>query len=312
MLIKQVMEVFDVLDSSTVDGAAVKKYLQSVNPEANVEVYPLEGPKGSTDMVKVRIPGTNGKSKGGSAPTIGLLGRLGGIGARPEMIGFVSDGDGALCALAVAAKLLDMQTKGDYLEGDVFVSTQICPHAPTAPHKPVPFMGSPVEMSQVNREEVSPELDAILTVDTTKGNRVINTRGFAISNTVKEGWILRVSEDLLEIMQRTTGQLPYVFPLSMQDITPYGNDVYHLNSILQPCTATKAPVVGVAITTETMVPGCATGSSHFADIEETARYMMEVAKSFGRGEVSFYDEKEYERLVKLYGRMDQLQTLGNE
>ena len=312
MLIKQIMEVFDVLDSSTVDGAAVKKYLQSVNPEANVEVYPLEGPKGSTDMVKVRIPGTNGKSKGGSAPTIGLLGRLGGIGARPEMIGFVSDGDGALCALAVAAKLLDMQTKGDYLEGDVFVSTQICPHAPTAPHKPVPFMGSPVEMSQVNKEEVSPELDAILTVDTTKGNRVINTRGFAISNTVKEGWILRVSEDLLEIMQRTTGQLPYVFPLSMQDITPYGNDVYHLNSILQPCTATKAPVVGVAITTETMVPGCATGSSHFADIEETARYMMEVAKSFGRGEVSFYDEKEYERLVKLYGRMDQLQTLGNE
>lgn len=312
MLIKQVMEVFDVLDSSTVDGAAVKKYLQSVNPEANVEVYPLEGPKGSTDMVKVRIPGTNGKSKGGSAPTIGLLGRLGGIGARPEMIGFVSDGDGALCALAVAAKLLDMQTKGDYLEGDVFVSTQICPHAPTAPHKPVPFMGSPVEMSQVNKEEVSPELDAILTVDTTKGNRVINTRGFAISNTVKEGWILRVSEDLLEIMQRTTGQLPYVFPLSMQDITPYGNDVYHLNSILQPCTATKAPVVGVAITTETMVPGCATGSSHFADVEETARYMMEVAKSFGRGEVSFYDEKEYDRLVKLYGRMDQLQTLGNE
>ena len=228
------------------------------------------------------------------------------------MIGFVSDGDGALCALAVAAKLLDMQTKGDYLEGDVFVSTQICPHAPTAPHKPVPFMGSPVEMSQVNKEEVSPELDAILTVDTTKGNRVINTRGFAISNTVKEGWILRVSEDLLEIMQRTTGQLPYVFPRSMQDITPYGNDVYHLNSILQPCTATKAPVVGVAITTETMVPGCATGSSHFADVEEAARYMMEVAKSFGRGEASFYDEKEYERLVKLYGRMDQLQTLGNE
>ena len=26
MLIKQIMEVFDVLDSSTVDGAAVKKY----------------------------------------------------------------------------------------------------------------------------------------------------------------------------------------------------------------------------------------------------------------------------------------------
>ena len=40
--------------------------------------------------------------------------------------------------------------------------------------------------------------------------------------------------------------------------------------------------------------------------------MMEVAKSFGRGEVSFYDEKEYEHLVKLYGKMDHLQTLGNK
>lgn len=313
MLIKQIIEVFDVLDSSTASGKTVKDYLLSVNKDANVEVYPITGPKGeSTDMVKVRIPGKNGKSKGGSAPTIGVLGRLGGIGARPEMIGFVSDGDGALAALAVASKLLDMQTKGDFLDGDVFVSTQICPHAPTAPHKPVPFMGSPVDMAQVNKEEVVPELDAIVVCDTTKGNRVINTRGFAISNTVKQGWILPVSESLLDVMQRTTGRLPYVFPLSMQDITPYGNDVYHLNSILQPATATNAPVVGVAITTETAVPGCATGASHFTDVEEAARFMLEVAKSYGRGEVSFYNPEEFARLQKLYGSMAQLQTLGKE
>ena len=68
-------------------------------------------------------------------------------------------------------------------------------------------------MSQVNQEEVSDDLDAILSVDTTKGNRVINTRGFAISPTVKEGYILRTSEDLLDLMQITTGKLPYVFPL---------------------------------------------------------------------------------------------------
>lgn len=313
MLIKQIIEVFDVLDSSTASGKTVRDYLLSVNKDANVEVYPITGPKGeSTDMVKVRIPGKNGKSKGGSAPTIGVLGRLGGIGARPEMIGFVSDGDGALAALAVASKLLDMQTKGDFLDGDVFVSTQICPHAPTAPHKPVPFMGSPVDMAQVNKEEVVPELDAIVVCDTTKGNRVINTRGFAVSNTVKQGWILPVSESLLDVMQRTTGRLPYVFPLSMQDITPYGNDVYHLNSILQPATATNAPVVGVAITTETAVPGCATGASHFTDVEEAARFMLEVAKSYGRGEVSFYNAEEFARLQKLYGSMAQLQTLGKE
>ena len=289
MLIKQIIETFDVLDSSTVTGKDVENYLRGIKADADIEVYELKGPKGSTDMVKVRIPGTRGKTNGGDAPTIGLLGRLGGIGARPEMIGFVSDGDGALAAIAAAAKLLDMQNKGDYLEGDVFISTQICPHAPTAPHKPVPFMGSPVEMSQVNREEVSPELDAILSVDTTKGNRVINTRGFAISPTVKEGYILRTSEDLLEQMQITTGRLPYVFPLATQDITPYGNNVHHLNSVLQPCTATDAPVVGVAITTEVMVPGCATGASHFADVEEAARFMLEVAKYFGKGDLKFYD-----------------------
>ena len=310
MLIKQIIETFDVLDSSTVTGKDVENYLKGIKADADIEVYELKGPKGSTDMVKVRIPGTKGKANGGTAPTIGLLGRLGGIGARPEMIGFVSDGDGALAAIAVAAKLLDMQNKGDYLEGDVFISTQICPHAPTAPHKPVPFMGSPVEMSQVNREEVSPELDAILSVDTTKGNRVINTRGFAISPTVKEGYILRTSEGLLEQMQITTGRLPYVFPLATQDITPYGNNVHHLNSVLQPCTATDAPVVGVAITTEVMVPGCATGASHFADVEEAARFMLEVAKYFGKGDLKFYDEEEYELLKKLYGPMKHLQTLG--
>lgn len=309
-MIKQIIETFDVLDSSTVTGKDVENYLRGIKADADIEVYELKGPKGSTDMVKVRIPGTRGKTNGGDAPTIGLLGRLGGIGARPEMIGFVSDGDGALAAIAAAAKLLDMQNKGDYLEGDVFISTQICPHAPTAPHKPVPFMGSPVEMSQVNREEVSPELDAILSVDTTKGNRVINTRGFAISPTVKEGYILRTSEDLLEQMQITTGRLPYVFPLATQDITPYGNNVHHLNSVLQPCTATDAPVVGVAITTEVMVPGCATGASHFADVEEAARFMLEVAKYFGKGDLKFYDEEEYELLKKLYGPMNHLQTLG--
>ena len=305
MLIKQIIETFDVLDSSTVTGKDVENYLRGIKADADIEVYELKGPKGSTDMVKVRIPGTRGKTNGGDAPTIGLLGRLGGIGARPEMIGFVSDGDGALAAIAAAAKLLDMQNKGDYLEGDVFISTQICPHAPTAPHKPVPFMGSPVEMSQVNREEVSPELDAILSVDTTKGNRVINTRGFAISPTVKEGYILRTSEDLLEQMQITTGRLPYVFPLAT-----HGNNVHHLNSVLQPCTATDAPVVGVAITTEVMVPGCATGASHFADVEEAARFMLEVAKYFGKGDLKFYDEEEYELLKKLYGPMNHLQTLG--
>lgn len=310
MLFKQLIEAYELVDSSHADGEAVVSYLRKIRSDADIEVYPLTGPKGSTDMVKVRIAGTNGKSKGGSAPTIGFLGRLGGLGARPERIGYVSDGDGALVAVALAAKLLDMQNKGDNLEGDVFISTHICPDAPTAPHSPVPFMGSPVEMAQVNAEEISPELDAILSVDTTKGNRVINTRGFALSPTIKDGYILRTSEDLLDIMQITTGKLPYVFPVTQQDITPYGNGLHHLNSILQPATATSAPVVGVAITTETTVPGCATGASHLTDLDEAARFMLETAKAFGKGVLNFYDKEEYNTIQKLYGSMKHFQTLG--
>ena len=312
MLMKEIIAAYDVLDSSFVTGEEVKKYLLGIKADANVEVYELVGPKGSTDMLKVRIPGKNGKTNGGDAPTIGLLGRLGGIGARPERIGFVSDGDGALCAVALAAKLLDMQNKGDYLDGDVFISTHICPHAPTAPHDPVPFMGSPVEMAQVNKEEVSPDLDALLVVDTTKGNRVINLNGFALSPTIKEGYILEVSNDLMDVMTRVTGKLPAIFPVAQQDITPYGNDLHHLNSILQPATSTNAPVVGVAITTEQPVAGCATGACHFEDVESAARFAVEVAKGYGDGIISFYDQKEYDHLIELYGPMNVFQTFGKD
>ena len=310
MLYKQLIELFDILDSASASGAQVVEYFRSIVPDCQVETYPLEGPKGHTDMVRILIPGRNGKSKGGSAKTMGILGRLGGLGARPEQLGFVSDGDGALTALAVAAKLLDMQKKGDFLEGDVFISTHVCPDAPTTPHEPVPFMNSPVETWQVNKEEVTDDLDAVLVVDTTKGNRVINLNGIAISNTIKEGYILEVSNDLMDVMTRVTGQLPAIFPCAQQDITPYGNDLHHLNSILQPATATNAPVVGVAITTTQPVAGCATGASHAMDVETAARFAVEVAKDYGEGKLSFYDQKEFDHLIELYGTMNQFQTFG--
>ena len=129
---------------------------------------------------------------------------------------------------------------------------------------------------------------------------------------MKEGYILRVSEDLLDVMQTTTGKLPYVFPLTTQDITPYGNRLFHLNSILQPTTATDAPVVGVAITTEAPVAGCATGATHCSDIEEAARFVLETAKAYGRGLCQFYDAEEFAALKARYGEMKQLQTLGRE
>ena len=308
-MLKQVIDIIELLDDAAASGEKAAALLKQ-RCGLTLETKRIKGPKGSTDFVRVLIPGTKGKAAGGSAPTLGIIGRLGGIGARPERIGIVSDADGAVTALACALKLGEMAGKGDRLPGDVIVATHICPNAPTQPHEPVPFMGSPVDMQAMNEHEVDPAMDAVLSIDTTRGNRVINHRGFAISPTIKEGWILKVSEDLLDIMEWSTGDVPWVMPASMQDITPYGNNVFHINSILQPCVATSAPVVGVALTGVRPVPGCGTGASQEIDIEAAARFCLEVAKVFGAGKCRFYDADELSRLVKLYGSMKHLQTPG--
>ncbi len=311
MALKQVMEIYELLDSPKANGEGVVSLFKQRGIE-DVEVVTIRGEKGKTDSVKILIQGFKGKKSEGKAPTLGIIGRLGGVGARPQVIGLVSDADGGIASLSIALKLADMRKQGDVLPGDVIVSTHVCPDAPTVPHEPVPFMGSPVEMKSLNDHEVDPQMDAILSIDTTKGNRIINQRGFAISPTVKEGYILKVSEDLLRIMEITTGRRPSVFAITTQDITPYGNDLFHLNSIMQPCVATRAPVVGVAITAESVVPGCATGASHIVDIEEVVRFSIEVAKQFGTGQCRFYDEEEFKKIVELYGPMSHLQTLGGK
>lgn len=318
MSLKAALDAIDLLDDPKASGQAVVDAVlrcaghacNEVNSGIRASTRTIHGEKGHTDFVKVIIPGARGKTRGGRAPTLGIIGRLGGVGARPEAIGMVSDADGAVTAVAAALKLARMAAKGDVLAGDVVIATQVCPNSPTIPHDPVPFMGAPVDMATMNRHEVDPAMDAVLSVDTTKGNRVVNRRGFALSPTVKEGYILRVSEDLLSIMSIATGRAPVTFPVTTQDITPYGNGLFHLNSILQPATATDAPVVGVAITAESVVPGCASGASHPSDIEEATRFVIEVAKAFGAGKCSFYDETEFAVLVGLYGSMKHLQGLG--
>lgn len=311
MALKQVLDVYEILDDIHVNGEVVTEYAKSKGILDATYTRVDEG-KGPTDFIRLAIPGRNGKLNGGKAPTLGIIGQLGGIGARPERIGFVSDGDGALSAVATAIKLIDMVGKGDQIDGDVIVSTHICPTAPTMPHDPVPFMGSPVDMATNVKLTVDPDMDAILSVDTTKGNRILNKRGFALTPTVKAGYILHISEDLLQIQQTSTGELPCVLALTTQDITPYGNGLYHMNSILQPCCGTDAPVVGVAITTESSVPGCATGATHEVDVAEVVQFCVEAAKEFTAGKCSFYDKDEFEMIQKLYGSMKVLQTRGNQ
>ena len=307
MLMRQCLEIFELLDQPDASGAAVCRLFHSRGAAAETRtVTAADG--GKTDFVRISIPGKARER----VKTINITGRLGGLGARPALWGFVSDGDGALCALTAALKLADMVAAGERLDGNVQVTTHICPNAPVVPHDPVPLMGSAIETNEINRLEMEHPADAVLSLDTTKGNRILNRRGFAITPTVKQGYILRVSESLLDVASRVSGELPAVLPITTQDITPYGNGLYHMNSIMQPAVATAAPVVGVAITAQTAVPGCATGATQPADVELAARFAVEVAKDFLVGRCRFYDEDEYEKIQALYGSMRHLQTGGNQ
>jgi len=171
------------------------------------------------------------------------------------------------------------------------------------------MMPSPVDGAELRKREVPAGADAVLSVDATKASRVINHRGFAISPTVKEGYILHAAEDLLDLMENVTGRSPVVFPLAQQDIVP-GRELRHINGIMSPAAVTNAPVVGVAITAAVAVPGIATGANQAADLKAAARFCVEVAKAFGEGACRLYDPDQFETLIRLYGSMRHFQTAG--
>ena len=306
MSLAQTLAVFEALDDASASGATVRSLFAEL-PGAAVEVRPVTSARGSTELVTVSIAGSAGRQAGGSAPTLGVIGRLGGIGARPSRIGLVSDADGAIAALAIALKLARMQARGDAVAGDVVAIAHVCPNAPIIPHHPVDHMDCPVDLPDLLRLEVTPEMDAVISIDSTKANDIINHKGIAISPTVKEGYLLPTPAPILRALERSTGRPAYVFPLTTQDITPYGNGVAHLNSILQPSINTEAPVIGLAICSAAMIPGSATGGSQELDIDLAVRCVVEVAKDFGAGRAPFFDADELARLVARYGSLRHLQ-----
>jgi hypothetical protein len=304
------MDVIELLDSAHVSGQTVSVALQARGWTA-LSVDSIHGPRGSTDFVTITIPGSAGKQAGGHAPTLGILGRLGSLGGRPEVTGLVSDADGAIVALATAFKLIAMQQQGDQLLGDVMIATHISPRSPLPPPgaRGIRMMGSPVDGREIALRESQIAADAILSVDATKANRVINHCGFAISPTVKEGYILRPSDDLMDIMEQVTGRAPVILPICTQDLLPT-RELRHINSVMLPAARFSVPVVGVALTAESLVHGVSTGANQPFDLESATRFCIEAAKSFGAGKCQFYDPSEFEKLVRLYGSMTHLQTAG--
>lgn len=318
MALSQVLAAHDLLDSAIVTGSdaiALFNPYQSFGVVAtNTPVnddQPNTDPSWITYFVKVLIPGTAGKTKGGSSPTLGINGRSGCTGARPAEIGMVSDADGPISGLAAALKLADMKSKGDDLPGDVIVTFHISPQGPIDQTKNPPMMGLPVSNETMNQYEVDPAMDAILSVDASKANYLTKQRGFALSPTAMQGYLLKVSADLVNIMESTTGRNAYTFPLAIQDITPYDNGISHFNSIMQPSVATSAPVVGVAITTQSAVSGSALNANHEIDLAEAVQFCIATAKAYTSGTCQFYDATEFATLVQKYGSLTIFQTEGN-
>jgi len=82
-MLKQVIEVYELLDDAGVDGRRVSDFLREKGLE-NIEVHEIRGERGKTDFIKAVIPGLSGKSSGGASPTLGIIGRLGGHRGTPR------------------------------------------------------------------------------------------------------------------------------------------------------------------------------------------------------------------------------------
>lgn len=75
-MLKYVLDIVDLLDDPQVNGKTVVEYLDSVSGTegSSAQVTTVAGEQGSTDFVMVRIPGSHGRTSGGSARTLGVVG----------------------------------------------------------------------------------------------------------------------------------------------------------------------------------------------------------------------------------------------
>ncbi len=305
MSFKSTMRAYELLDDANVSGESiVNEFLKAGADEASYTR--LYGEKAFTDVVRIVIRGSNGKRVGGTAPTLNIAGLLEGIGGRPVFNGLTSDGEGALVTLATALKLISAKKKGDGPRGDVVFSTHICPNTPTIDHYPVPYISCCVDFWELKKHVIDKTADAIITVDVSRGNRVIKTSPFAITCTIKEGWLLPVSNDALSLMERVTGAQPVVMPLSMQDITAISNGMDHVNDIGALPAGITAPNIGLALTAPIPLYSSITGFTNLANLDAAVRFSVEVARDYGRNAFEFYKEDDFNKLVARYGRMTHL------
>lgn len=297
--LKYILESMEFMDNAELSPEQIEKKLGELGVEYVVEH--LEGEKGETTLLKACIPGTEIAEENVKTRTLGIIGTLAGVGVRPKRPGLVSDADGAIIALACIMKLKEMQRRGDSLPSDVILATHIAPSTSVRPRDPVNFVEFPADLYKILDFCVDDRMDAILSVDSTKGNRITNWSNVVITPPVKEGWILKIPDEVLDIYERVCGRSPCIVPVTTQDLTPYGNNIHHLNIIVQPWLQTDAPVLGVGTTAQIPVAGTVTGANYPFELTQATRFCIEIAKYYTTNECDLYDQEEFQRLKHIYG-----------
>ena len=305
MLMGEVVEAWKLVDRPDASGEQIRAFCAKYYTIVPT-VTRLVNEDRSTDVLEWRFSGSNGKSRGGTAPTLAICGRLGGVGGRPYHVGTVSDADGAVSVLAAAFKLSAAYDLNEPTEGDVLIITHICPNAPTRDSIVKGQMDSPVPMERLLNFEAPAAADALISVDTTRGHRIINHTGIAVTATLLDGYLLRVSEDILTLYSDVTNDLPHVLPVTMQDMLAHDAGIYRINSIMIPGNVFEGPLIGLATVSTSLVYGFAASAAPPSTLEVAARFCVEAARRYGRGLLSFYDEKEFAKIVARFGTMSAL------
>lgn len=237
--------------------------------------------------------------RGSGKDRVEVLGRLGAIQVKGEK-GLVSDADGAIVTLAVLFEVINLLEKGIKFDVDISFVTNLALDAKLIPHKPFNFMIPLVGMEEALKEEVDKEANLILSIDSTKGNRLAKYNDFAITQVIKDGYILKVSDDVLDIYSRVTGHEPYFVPLTTGDLLPLDYKVYHISTLVLPWIYSTGALIGIATVSKQIIPGYVTGVQDIEMLEHASRFCLEAIKLIEKGG-KVYDEEELKELKEKLG-----------
>ncbi|AWR96854.1 DUF1177 family protein [Acidianus sulfidivorans JP7] len=273
MIMKTLLDIIEILES--------KNPISALEEECKKYDIELQEKRLNNNVIFIKAKIGKGKKKAE------VLGRLGAIKISDRK-GIVSDADGAIISIT---SMIEWAKNYSEIEGEAIFSTNVSLDASLIPHKPFNFMVPLVGLDEALKLEVDNDAQFIISIDSTKGNRIAKYNDFAITHIVKDGYILKVPDEIIDIYEKVTEHEPYFVALTSGDLTPMEIKAYHISTLISPWLYTEAPVLGVATVSKYPIPGYETGVQNITMLERAARFSIEVLKYyFSGGQVYSQDE----------------------